>query len=281
MRTFTQTLPLEVTDGYDSVNKISVADWIDQQQANGRYTFTKAEAVSSVGTGEKAVEKALRRQKEKGRIVRPRREFYVIVPLEYQAAGAPPPSWYIHDLMQFVGQPYYVGLLTAAALHGAAHQRPQEFQVLCQRSLREREVGRSRIRFYRRTNVEDAATARRQTETGYMLVASPEQTAIDLLRYVRRCGYLSNVATVLAELAKEIDSDELVEVAPHEELANVQRLGYLLEHLGFGALAESLHTWVRREDPSRVPLQKGGERDGSQLDERWNVYVNAGIDSDL
>lgn len=263
------------------MNTVSVADWIDQRQANGRYTFTKDEAVSAAGTGEKAVEKALRRQKQKGRIVRPRREFYVIVPLEYQAAGAPPPSWYIHDLMQFIGEPYCVGLLTAAALYGAAHQRPQEFQVLCRRSLREREVGRSRIRFFRKKNVEEAMIGRRQTETGYMLVASPEQTAVDLLRYVRQCGYLSNVATVLAELGREIDPGDLIEVASHEELANVQRLGYLLEHLGLGSLADALRPWVQRQDPSRVPLQKGGERDGSQLDERWNVYVNAEIAPEL
>lgn len=263
------------------MNSLSVADWIDQRQASGRYTFTKDEAVSAAGAGEKAVEKALRRQKEKGRLVRPRREFYVIVPLEYQTAGAPPPSWYIHDLMQFVGEPYYVGLLTAAALHGAAHQRPQEFQVLARRSLRERDVGRSRVRFFRKKSVEAAAVTRRQTETGYMLVASPEQTAIDLLRYVRRCGYLSNVATVLAELGEVIDPSGLIEVAPNEELANVQRLGYLLEHLGFESLADTLDTWVGRQNPSRVRLQKGGERDASQLDERWNVYVNAEIDPEL
>jgi hypothetical protein len=47
----------------------------------------------------------------------------VVVPPEYREAGCPPASWFIHDLMRFLGQPYYVALLTAAAIHGAAHQQ--------------------------------------------------------------------------------------------------------------------------------------------------------------
>lgn len=262
------------------MNAPSAGEWIDQRQANGRYTFTKAEAISALGGSEKAVEKALRRQKEKGRIVRPRRELYVIVPLEYRASEAPPPSWYIHDLMAFLEQPYYVGLLTAAGLHGSAHHRPQEFQVLCKSSLRERQIGRTRIRFFQKKNLEAGDTVRRQTETGYMLVSSPEQTAIDLLRYVRRCGYLDNVATVMKELGPELRSEKLLEVARHEELANVQRLGYLLDHLGHGDISGALHTWMSGQSLTRVPLQKGGDRSGDALDERWNVYVNVDIQPD-
>lgn len=259
----------------------SIADWVDQQQANGRYVFTKEDVLSAAGEDRKAVEKALRRLKEKGRVVRPRRKFYVIVPLEYRTAGAPPPSWYIHELMVFVEQPYYVGLLTAAGLYGAAHQRPQEFQVICRRPIRPRRVGRSRLRFFQKKNVEASATLRRQTETGYMRVATPEQTALDLLRYVRHCGYLSNVATVLAELGGELDADDLTRVGAHEELANVQRLGYLLELLGHDAISNGLHAWLRDQEPSRVPLQKGGQRETDQLNERWNVYVNVEIEPDV
>ena len=67
---------------------------------------------------EVALDSALRRQRQRGRIVSPRRGFYVIVPQEYALAGSPPPSWFIDELMAYLGQPYYVGLLSAAALHG-------------------------------------------------------------------------------------------------------------------------------------------------------------------
>ena len=45
-----------------------------------------------------------------------------VVPPQYASWGAPPPGWYIDDLMRHEGRPYYVGLLKAAELHGATHQ---------------------------------------------------------------------------------------------------------------------------------------------------------------
>jgi hypothetical protein len=92
-----------------------------------------------------AIEAALRRLKRRGRIASPRRGFYVLVPVEYREAGCPPVSWFIDDLMRFLKQPDYVGLLSAAAIHGAAHQQPMLFQVVTDRPSRPVRVGRVRI----------------------------------------------------------------------------------------------------------------------------------------
>lgn len=165
-----------------------------------------------------------------GRICAPRRGFYVIVPVEYSHPGAPPPSWFIDDLMKFHGHPYYVGLLSAAALHGAAHQQPQEFQVVTDTTLRPVSVGRTRIRFFLKWRFAQTPTAKVKTETGAMRVSTPEATALDLVRYVGSAGQLGNVATVLSELSEKINSERLVEAARAEvELSVVQRLGFLLE----------------------------------------------------
>src|SRR6266496_3549594 len=104
----------------------SLSDLVDAFQATGRYVLRR----------EEALKKAARRLAAKGRIAIPRRGFFVIVPIEYRSAGAPPPSWFIDELMRFHGHPYYVGLLSAAALHGAGHQQPQEFQVVTNAQLR-------------------------------------------------------------------------------------------------------------------------------------------------
>lgn len=77
----------------------------------------------------------------------PRREFYVVVPPEYRATGSPPASWFIDELMRHLEQPYYVGLLSAAAIHGASHQQPMTFQVVTSRSTREMRTGKVIIRF--------------------------------------------------------------------------------------------------------------------------------------
>jgi hypothetical protein len=58
------------------------------------------------------------------------RGFHVIVPPEYRSLGCLPPEQFAPALMETLGMPYYAGLLSAAQFHGAAHQRPQVFQVV-------------------------------------------------------------------------------------------------------------------------------------------------------
>src|SRR5687768_9910587 len=117
----------------------------------------------------------------------------------------PPASWFIHDLMMAMERPYYVGLLTAAGLHGASHHQPQEFQVITNRPIRPITVGRSRIRFFASRFVSMAAVTNVKTPTGSMLAATPETTTVDLVRFAKFAGQLDNVATVIAELIPKLD----------------------------------------------------------------------------
>src|SRR5438552_10994057 len=91
---------------------------VDALQSQGRYTFTRTEALAALGASAEAFKKAVQLLTHRRRLVSPRRGFYGIVPVEYRVAGAPTASWYVDDLMKAVGAPYYVGVLTAAALHG-------------------------------------------------------------------------------------------------------------------------------------------------------------------
>ena len=130
----------------ENINLPNLSAFVDDTQAAGRYTFSSAEARDALGVSEIALDNAIRRLKNRGRLVAPRRGFFVIVPTEYRAAGAPPPSWFIDDLMRFLGQPYYVGLLSAAGLHGASHQQSMVFQVVTDRPTRS---GEGRASAYR------------------------------------------------------------------------------------------------------------------------------------
>ncbi len=135
-----------------------VARVLDELQARGRYTTTAAELTRTSGASRLALEAALRRLKRKRRITAPRRGFYVLVPLEYLEAGAPPASWFIDDLACFLGQPYYVGLLSAASLHGASRQQPMVFQVVTDRPTRAARAGRVRINFHQSLHVRSVPT---------------------------------------------------------------------------------------------------------------------------
>ncbi len=263
-------------------NRRNLGDLVDSWQSSGRYTFCRADALDEMRISEIALRNAARRLVEKKRLAMPRRGFYVIVPLEYREAGAPPPAWFVDDLMAFQGQGYYVGLLSAAALHGAAHQQPQEFQVVTESPLRPVKAGRSRIRFFTKRHLEATAVVGVKTETGSMRVSSPEATALDLVRYSGAVGYLDNVATVLGELAERLDGGKLVSAGEaNVEVAHVQRLGYLLDMIGQSRLAQGLADWLKKRRPRTVLLRPDLPARRAPRDRRWAVAVNENVEADL
>lgn len=259
-----------------------MASWVEQLQSRGRYTFTRAQAESDTGRSFVAVQTALRRLKQHGRVVSPRRGFYVVVPPEYRAAGSPPASWFIDDLMRYLGQPYYVGLLSAAAIHGAAHQQPMVFQALTNKPTREMRAGKVAIRFSMSGLVERLPVIERQTETGTMRVATPETCAFDLVRYPEAAGHLSNAATALSDLAERLDARKLVDIAPLVRLPDVQRLGHLLDTVGHREVAAPLAEWLAKKHPRAVLLEPGETADGGvDVDPRWRVVPNVELEVDL
>jgi predicted transcriptional regulator of viral defense system len=258
-----------------------LSDLVDARQAGGRYVLTREEALGALGVSEEALKKAVGRLVAKRRLAVPRRGFFVIVPMEYRQAGAPPPSWFIDELMKFHGQPYYVGILSAAALHGAAHQQPQEFQVVTNRQLRPVVAGRARIRFFRKRRIESIPVVEMKTETGTMRVSTPEATALDLLRYIDAAGQLGNIATVLAELAEKMNGESLIELARAEGNVSIaQRLGYLLELVGASALAEPLAACIGERHPRFVPLRSDRSSSRASKDARWHVLINEKVEAE-
>jgi predicted transcriptional regulator of viral defense system len=261
---------------------MSLRAYIEALQSGGRYTFIKAEALMATSSTEVALKLAVARLAASKRVVAPCRGFFVIVPPEYRAAGSPPGSWFIDDLMKHLRRPYYVGLLSAAALHGAGHQQPQEFQVVTDRPLRRIEVGRVRIRFIVKRRVRAASVNEVKTETGIMRVSTPETTALDLACYVQQAGGLGNVATVLGELAEHIEPSRLAKAAQQErQLSHVQRLGFLLERAGRAERAVLLASLVDSRKPRNVPLRPARSTGQVLVDQRWHVAVNEEIEADL
>ena len=257
------------------------ASVVDELQEGGRYTFTRRELEALDDRSAAGLPSALRRLKEKGRIASPRRGFYVIVPVEYRAAGSPPPSWFIDDLMAHLGQPYYVGLLSAAAIHGAAHQQPMVFQVVTDRPTRPARTGRSRIEFHSRRHIDAIAVMDIQTETGSMRVSTPEATAFDLVHYLDAAGHLGNVATVLAELAEEVDGEALARLARVYPTPDTQRLGYLLDLLGEAERVQALASWFAERRQRPVQLVPGKPEGDVPSDPRWRVIENEAVEVDV
>lgn len=262
-----------------SAKVLPLIRFVDSLQESGRYTFTRMEAASVCGISEVALRQAALRLQKRKRLVMPRRGFFVIIPLEYRSAGAPPPAWYIDALMHFQGRPYYVGLLSAAALHGAAHQQAQEFQVITGRALRPVVAGRTQLRFFFKRHHAQTPTVPLKVETGTMLVSSPEATAFDLVRYPLAAGGFGNIVTVFADLAEKIDPQELLRTAEAEaELAAVQRCGLLLELAGASDRVDPLAKWIADRKPRAIPLRADLRAEGAPKNPRWRVLVNDRIE---
>ncbi len=262
-------------------NPGALRDWIEALPEDGRYVFTRDDAESVSGASCTAVRMTLHRLKKRGAIASPRRGFYVLVPPEYRSAGSPPATWFIDDLMRHLGRRYYVALLTAAALNGAGHQQPMAFQVIADAVERDIEVDRVRVDFHVSNLMGDAATQTMQTETGSMVVSTPETTAFDLVRFPAASGYWSNIATVLSELAEQLDPAQLVAGAARVARSDTQRLGWLLDFLERRDLADALADvlWDKRLVPT--PLSTVRDTAAAPLDPRWRVLVNDVVEPDL
>lgn len=258
----------------------TLTTYIDSLQSRGNYILLRKNALSALGISPSVFNAAIYRLAKKGRIISVRQGFYVIVPLEYRNAGSIPAFWFIDDLMQFHQQPYYVGLLSAAALYGAAHQQPQEFQVVTTKKLRSVMVGRTQINFFLKKTLDGSLINKVKTTTGYMCVSTPELTALDLLKYLDAVGQINNVATVIIELAEKIDGKKLVEAAAKFELPIVQRLGYLLDTFVNHAVTKFLYEWFSQQKTPFTSLVPGKTHSAAEKNPKWKLWVNEEVEVD-
>lgn len=259
-----------------------LASWVDSQQSQGRYFFAREQAINELQASKAAFDNASLRLAKKKRIARLYSGFYSIIPLEYAATGMLPPEWFIADLMSYLKKPYYVGLLSAANLHGAAHQQPQEFQVITTDVVRKIEVENLAIRFFTKKTFESSSTSQVKVQTGFMTVSTPETTAVDLVCYARQIGGIDRVFTVFQELGEVLDADKLAAAAKAENnLAYAQRLGWLIEKAGFKNKTQKLAAWVSGQNPLPARLEPSLAVKGAQKDERWSLLINTTVEGDL
>jgi predicted transcriptional regulator of viral defense system len=253
--------------------------YLDRLAAGGRYHFSSSEARSALGPT--AAKFALQRLAKQGAIASPARGFYVIVPPEYRSLGCLPADQFIPALMKHLKQPYYAGLLTAAQYHGAAHQRPQEFQVFLEKPRLPIECGKVRVKFFVRKRLREVPIQELNTPRGTLRVSTPEATALDLVGYHRRAGGLDQVATVLSELAERLDPDKLAGAAKSAPVASSQRLGHLLERAGARAKTTALKEYVRTNADDAVILLPRARARHTRRDDTWKLIVNVKVEPQL
>ena len=255
-------------------------DVIANFAAHGRYHFTSSELRSVLGVSEAAARQALSRLAAKGEIASPARGFYVTVPPEFRRLGCLPADQFIPALMEHRNARYYVGLLSAAQYHGAAHHRPQEFQVVLEKNRPAIVCGAVRVAFVARRDLDTVPVESVNNPRGTILVSTVEATAVDLVGYMHRAGGVDRVAGVLLELGDDIDPKRLLEASRPASILWAQRLGYLLEHVGAGDGAALLREHVREHARNFTKLLPGASAEGARRSEDWRLLVNASIETE-
>jgi predicted transcriptional regulator of viral defense system len=264
-----------------SDNRVHAREYITGLAAAGRYDFGSREAQQALGVSPAAAKLALNRLAKQGLVASPARGFYVIVPPEYRSLRSLPADQFIPALMQRLGLSYYVGLLSAAQYHGAAHHRPQEFQVMLAKSRRPIVSGAVRVAFIVRKNIAAVPVQSFNTPRGTVVVSTPEATAVDLIGYPDHIGGLDQAATVLSELAERLDPGKLVAAAQTAPIPWAQRLGYLLVKAGAGQRAVALKSYVQQNARQTAVLLPKAPRKNAVRDEEWKLFINVDVEAEL
>jgi predicted transcriptional regulator of viral defense system len=257
-------------------------EYIDSVRAKGRYAFTLEELKDKLEVTDKAILQNLYRLKAKNKIVQIRKGFYTILPAEYSRYGVIPSNMYLDDMMLSLNKNYYLGLISAAAIHGASHQQSMETFVITEKpALRDIKNKKLKINFLVKNEWNNDDIKKVKTEAGYINVSSPELTALDLLYYVEKLG-INRVITILKELVEVIKPNILSKTAKnYSQIAAVQRLGYLLEYeLENHKLSQVIYAAIADKKGANIPLMPGKNKKGN-TNAKWRIINNIKIESDL
>lgn len=264
---------------------MTIRDWIHKREIEGLATFTSQDVATAFpDLKPQVVRNNLYRAGKAGIIAQPYRGFYVIIPPHYAAKGIVPAVYYIDQLMDYLRKPYYIGLLSAAEMLGAAHQRPQRFSVMT--TFPQLHVQKeSSLDWNYRASINRELLQIRNSETGTVCFSCPELTALDLVQYEQHIGGLSRAATVIEELSEQTDWKGAAEngLFAQTTIATIQRLGYILEEvLQNQEQADALFTELHLLSPklNRFPLSSRKSAEGSEVNKRWNILINTEIEID-
>ena len=265
---------------------MTLQKWIKDRAIHGYPTFSIEDVrESGMYSSEQIMKNELNRLCSNKIIVNVYRGFYVIIPVHYVLRGSVPATYYIDQLMAYLGKLYYVCMLSAAELLGVAHQRPQKFSVMTTYPRRQLVTTRNVTTdwFYRDTFPEDALVIK-NTETGTIRISNSLLTAADLVQSQQHVGGLSRVATILEELTEQIDIDsQLPTLIPFVKTVTWQRLGYLFENvIEDKETADKLYEQLRASSARMVykPLSTSAEDNPSVRDSRWKININVEIETD-
>jgi len=265
----------------------NIDGWILYRSKRGKLTFSRQELVADFShLSEQTIKNNLQLLIKKGLIFPVFKGFYSVIPIDYALMGIVPPEFYIDDLMKYLNRPYYVSLLNAASMYGAAHQKPQVFSVITSLpTLRDTIKKNTKISFIStRKEIPQKWLKTFRGENGDFYVSKPELTATDLITFQKEIGGINRACTVLYELMEVVKfgkSDKTF--FDYVPTSTIQRLGYLLENeLEQEKQAEILFSKAKIHECNfqLIPLKYNKPKTGFEVNTKWKIIVNETIEID-
>ena len=254
---------------------MTIKGWVRDKEINGLPTFTFEEVKNKfTNLSEQVVKNELFRLSVQKIIAPVYRGFYVVIPAQYAAKGIVPPIYYIDQLMTHLAKPYYISLLSAAELLGAAHQRPQRFSVTTIFPKASVSTAKNKLLSWSyRKDIPTCFLLTKNSETGTIRYSNAELTSLDLVQYEQYVGGLSRVATILEELAELTNfTNAAPSLFQYTTLATIQRLGYILDEIlqqsdVADILYKELKTYSKRF--RYIPLSTRHPDNVTEKNKRW------------
>jgi predicted transcriptional regulator of viral defense system len=262
--------------------------WVEELPKLGRNTFSLLE-VREVFSQKSSVliKNALNRLVASNCIRSVWRGFYAIVLPEYGIRGIIPPTEYIDHLMAYLKKDYYISTLSAAALQGASHQKPQVFTFVSNRILHTKEKNETRLEPLLKKHIPYNYIDKMNVRSGTINISKPILTAIDLILYPFKTGGFGNIITILSELSEVMNiesiNDDFFDYIP---ASAVQRLGYLLDGVLYEReLSDSFYEKAISASVAfrKIPLVSYKDINLPDLtyNSKWKVIINEEVVLDI
>jgi predicted transcriptional regulator of viral defense system len=249
------------------------SDLLTEMTRQGKRIFNYADAVKAYGSSNRRLRELLSTLVKRGWLQRIEKGKYLILPLE---AGRQR-EWTEHEFIiaSYLIEPYYVGFRSALNYFGYTEQISGTiFIASTSRKLKSSlEISGVTYRFVFMSKSKFFGYKQISIDGGQVNISEPEKTIVDCLDRPRYCGGISEVAKALRYGQKELDFTKMAEYSMRNgNKAASQRLGYLIETLGFKA-DKAVEILLQSMSTRYTSLDTLSEPKGKYMD-RWKVIVN-------
>lgn len=263
---------------------MNVADYIKYLSSVETYSFSLEEAVEATNKGDTSTKSELSRLIEKKEVANLRKGFYLILTPRYSSFEKLPVQLYCEKLFKYLNRNYYLGLYTAAKMHGAGHQQPQrDYLIIETPKLNNIKKKAYDLRFITTGHWPLENIEIKKADAGIYHISSPILTIVDLIQHQTKLGGLNRMLATIEELAEEIKENDIAKLLSwYPNRSTIQRLGFLLEETKENAShSNQIFEYLKSLIYYPVLLSPKSTQKPGAVDNRWKVDVNIKLESDL